>query len=945
MTELPSEREILGTIESATHLLASHLADVERRMHPLIRDLEVHLAQDLQALSARKAKRLSTLELEYDGTRQNALKEIQQVLNDLGPAAAVWTDPCWRDSDYTPPNRPPGALRFGTLRFVGKRSGTVEGPALLPFNRHIVIQASGPAREEAIRLVQALTLRRLLLLPPGKLRLVMMDPLGLGESLAAFVALRTHLPELITEKIWVEPSDLEKQLASMTAHMERVVQTYLGGRYASIDEYNQTKHAIEEPYRLLVIQDFPAGFSEEAARRLMRIVAAGSRCGVHCLVTIDKTQPVPRSLDLTEVERLAAVIVLADDGVAWSELDLQGANLSLDRPPHIDDFERLVQLVGDCASRAASERRPFENLMDPPSEWWRGDTTAGLYAPIGFAMRGETQQFAVGGEGGAQHAHALLAGRTGFGKSNLLHVLVTSLALRYPPEELEMYLIDFKKGVEFKVYAESRLPHARAIAIESEREFGLSVLQELDAELAKRGNRFRAAACNDLQAYRRANRVCLPRVLLVVDEFQEFFREDDQLAREAALILDRLARQGRGYGIHLVLSSQTLAGSHSLPRSTMDQMAVRIAFQCSDADARLILADDNPAARDLSRPGEACYNEKGGLKEGNRWLQVAWLEPDKIGSLIKDLSSMARARDLPRRAIVVFEGNAPAEMVTWEDHPIHSLLTASDWPNPDSVIKAWLGNPVAIAQPTKAAFSLAAGRNMVVVGRDETSAAGLVCATFVSVAAQCPPGAVEFHVTAHASSIGQDSLTVIGSSFPHVMSFVPTQDLDKVVVDLAGSVERRLRHEAPTDPRIFLMLLGLHHCRALRRTDDFVAAMPLRGNEPQPADRLAFVLREGPEVGVHVVVWSDSVATLRSVVDRRAMECLGVRVATTLSERESHELMDDVAAARLGPNRALLVDDENVGKKEKFRPFGPPRADWLRRVGDQLKRRHATYHT
>ncbi len=61
----------------------------------------------------------------------------------------------------------------------------------------------------------------------------------------------------------------------------------------------------------------------------------------------------------------------------------------------------------------------------------------------------------------------------------------------YSPDEVELYLIDFKKGVEFKTYAQHALPHARVVAIESEREFGLSVLERLDAELRRRGDLFR----------------------------------------------------------------------------------------------------------------------------------------------------------------------------------------------------------------------------------------------------------------------------------------------------------------------------------------------------------------------------------------------------------------------------------------------------------------------
>src|SRR5437879_12438979 len=117
----------------------------------------------------------------------------------------------------------------------------------------------------------------------------------------------------------------------------------------------------------------------------------------------------------------------------------------------------------------------------------------------------------------------------------------------------------------------------------------------------------------------------MPLILLIIDEFQLFFVEDDRIAQEAALLLDRLVRQGRAFGIHVHLGSQTLSGAYSLARSTIGQMAVRIALQCSEADAHLILSEDNAAARLLSRPGEAIYNDANGMIEGNHPFQVAWL--------------------------------------------------------------------------------------------------------------------------------------------------------------------------------------------------------------------------------------------------------------------------------------------------------------------------------
>src|SRR5205814_2134604 len=187
--------------------------------------------------------------------------------------------------------------------------------------------------------------------------------------------------------------------------------------------------------------------------------------------------------------------------------------------------------------------------------------------------------------------------------STLFHVVITNLGLWCSPEQVEFYLVDFKKGVEFKCYATRALPHARVVAIESDRQFGLSVLERVDAELRRRGDLFRKAGVQDLPGYKRTKDAeAIPRSLLIIDEFQEFFVEEDRIAQSSAVLLDRIVRQGRAFGIHVLLGSQTLGGAYTLARATIGQMVIRIALQCNEADAYLIMDQDNPAPRLLSRP-------------------------------------------------------------------------------------------------------------------------------------------------------------------------------------------------------------------------------------------------------------------------------------------------------------------------------------------------------
>ncbi len=274
------------------------------------------------------------------------------------------------------------------------------------------------------------------------------------------------------------------------------------------------------------------------------------------------------------------------------------------------------------------------------------------------------------------------------------------------------------------------------IAVESEREFGLSVLQRLDVELKLRGELFRDLGVQDLNGYRELEAASrrMPRILLIVDEFQEFFVEDDKIAQDVALLLDRLVRQGRAFGIHVILGSQTLGGAYSLARSTLGQMAVRIALQCSEADAHLILSEDNTAARLLTRPGEAIYNDANGLVEGNNFFQVVWLSDEQREDYLGQLQELARAQHRPPVSQIVFEGNLPA---TW---PRTSCSTGCcsrpagpRRPRPTS--PGW-ATPIAIKDPTAVVFRPQSGSNLLIVGQNDEAALGMMIMALVSIAAQ-----------------------------------------------------------------------------------------------------------------------------------------------------------------------------------------------------------------
>jgi hypothetical protein len=814
-------------------------------------------------------------------------------------------------------------------------------PAALsyPHQPSLFIKAEGAGREAATRVLQNAMLRLLTALPPGKVRFTIIDPVGLGQNFSAFMHLADYDEKLVNSRIWTEGAHIQRRLADLTEHMENVIQKYLRNEFASIQEYNEQAGEVAEPFQILVVANFPANFSEEAAARLASIAASGARCGVYTLISADMRLALPRNFQLDDLASQAATLVWNNDEqrFQWAEGELQRLPLALEEPPPVERFTEIVRAVGRLAKDAARVEVPFE-MVTPEGPWWSADSRGGIEIPLGRAGAKNLQHLRLG-QGTSQHV--LISGKTGSGKSTLLNALITNLALHYSPAELEFYLIDFKKGVEFKAYAAHQLPHARVIAIESEREFGLSVLERLDQELKRRGDLFRQAGVQDLKGYRQtANVTTLPRALLIIDEFQEFFTSDDRIAHDASLLLDRLVRQGRAFGIHVLLGSQTLAGAYSLARSTLGQMAVRIALQCSEADAHLILSEDNSAARLLSRPGEAIYNDANGLIEGNHPFQIVWLADDEREQYLERVAQLAAERRLSVPPPIVFEGSAAADPS--ENRLLQQTLETPPAATRPAALKAWLGAAVAIKDPTEAIFRPQGGSNLLVVGQQEQLALGCLAVGMVGLAAQLGPlGKIAASADKAADSLPrQKRFYVLDGTRPDApeagfwgrlcqhkrldAALVPPRDAAQAISELAAEVDRRVAAGGQAEEPVFLVIYNLARFRDLKKSEDY----SFDDDGAAVAKKLTTILREGPPVGVHTLVWCDSYTTASRWLDRQALRDFDMRVLFQMSAADSSNLMDSPAASRLGPHGAFFYSEER-GQAEKFRPYGLPENEWL----------------
>jgi S-DNA-T family DNA segregation ATPase FtsK/SpoIIIE len=824
-------------------------------------------------------------------------------------------------------------------------------PLALPFPSRrgsLLFECQGDGRPAAVEAIRAVMLRLLTSLPGGKIRFTVLDPVGLGQEFSAFMHLADYDELIIGTKIWTERSQIEKRLTDLSEHMENVFQAYLRNEFDTIEEYNEKAGEVAEPYQFLIVANFPSNFSDSAAQRLVSIVNSGPRCGVYSILSVDTKQAMPHGFDLADLEASAMTLDWKDGKFVPRDPELSSFPIRLETPPRAAEFTEIVKTAGLQSKDARRVEVAFDRIAPKNGELWRQDSRTGLDVPLGRAGATKLQHLRLG-KGTSQHV--MIAGKTGSGKSSLLHTLICNLALHYRPDEVQFFLVDFKKGVEFKTYASHALPHAQIIGIESDREFGISVLQRLDGILVERGEKFRSVNAQDVNSYRKARPTeRMPRMLLVVDEFQEFFVEDDALSAAANLLLDRLVRQGRAFGIHVLLGSQTLGGAYSLARSTLGQVAVRIALQCSESDAHLILSEENSAARLLTRPGEAIYNDSNGLLEGNHPFQIAWLPDDRRDDFLSQIQDVTRSTGYVPNETIVFEGNVASDPqnnteLTKTLESFGAMASAENG-HPVEALSVWLGEPVSIKQPTPIHFSRRPGDNMMIVGAEAESARGILTVAYITLAAQqrvadeSAPAAQFYILDGDAIDVNSPSeWKRLTERMPHRIVRAGQRNAAEVVREVAAEVTRRVADPNPNDHPIYLIISNFSKFRDLRNEqDDFGFSSSMDASKEEAAGKLlADIFKDGPAVDVHGIVWCDSYSNLSRWITQQTLREFEIRVAFQMNSADSSSLIDSPAAARLGGHRALLFLRE-TGKSEKVRPYAVPSQDWLEWVATQFSK-------
>ncbi len=294
--------------------------------------------------------------------------------------------------------------------------------------------------------------------------------------------------------------------------------------------------------------------------------------------------------DTTSFERLKYlnVEVINDQGI---------------KSQHMQDFADRIKAY---YKQKKEVKRELKDLQRDEAFWTKSSQHE-VSVPVGWDINHKEVCFEIGNE----QNHTLICDHSGSGKSNFLHVLIQNLAFYYAPNEVQLFLLDYKEGVEFNAYVtDTPLEHARLVSVASSVSYGITFLKWLCDEMEKRADRFKQFGAKDLNNYRKHGE--MPRLIVVIDEFQVLFSDNSTKGKESVeRSLNTLLKKGRSYGVHLVLATQTMRGTDINP-SFKAQIANRIALPMDAEDSSSVLGDD--AACEIQKP-EGIFNNNGGNRK------------------------------------------------------------------------------------------------------------------------------------------------------------------------------------------------------------------------------------------------------------------------------------------------------------------------------------------
>jgi S-DNA-T family DNA segregation ATPase FtsK/SpoIIIE len=817
--------------------------------------------------------------------------------------ASNWDDPVWEG--YAPLG--PDAL--SPLRVGGyceprkfDSENQIDFPRCVDLfgNDGPLIIAHGASGANRARGTFQSILLRIALTAPSQVRFTLLDPVGMGSAFP----FRGFLGR---ERVRSAGRTAMDELSEVLEDIRRINERVLGEarRFSALSPEQRAG----ETFEVVAIADFPKAYAKDprALEALTTIANAGARAGRHVLIEWDMSQKLPHSFDPNSFTNAITLNLDRDDFAA-------------DNPP---DVPRQRALIAQASAKSQRRGGGDWDSVVRPDALFAEDSRQLVATPIGERLRfwlGESSE-------GKPSAHAMIAGQTGSGKSYLLHVIITGLAARYSPDQLEFTLIDGKHGVEFEAYR--TLPHATVVSLRTAPALARSVLVDFVDEMEHRYERFQDANCVKLADYREKTGARMPRKVLVVDEYQQLLDGDSEAG---AALLGRLLEKGRAAGMHAILGSQTFE-QRGLPYSSLTHVHSWAALSLTEnyvQGLQIFGSEGKRLIRDLAASGEVVLNDEGGRDGANSRGAVARLR-DKVGKdmLGRIVTEIADAAATGRRPVVLSgrEGAllsdnallaggmaaslAPDELQALARKPARDGgFGVENWNAGDKPIPLWLGRKFDVREHALCVLRRAPGQNLLVMGSQIEVRLRMLACALASIARCLPPDALKLSVL---DGLREDmpggGLLKVGMRALEIAGFAVEYVSENGIADHLAGLAARTESPNPSAPSHLLVISDPDFLYDLHGGADRFSA-PISG----PSASIRQLLTRGPQNGLHTILSLSGVSSLQLVLSpSREARLFNHNVVQQMNEEESMALFSSLVAARLSeradhPNAGLCVD-------------------------------------
>ena len=758
-------------------------------------------------------------------------------------------------------------LRGGHLDFIGRS--------------HIWIDDYD--RADSVQFAQFAIANALAHTAPGQLEVLVFDDALRGIA-APFQEVNSG-----GEKILRHINDLQELNETIKYLHEHVrsVLNVIQGRTESLLDFRQQLSPKVEGFKLVVLSTIYDLLSDEIRDKLTVLLKAGPAAGVTFLIHSMKLNVNEEILNLTQLCDVEERTVYDDDGAVRGQFDPQSA----------DDLISVSRRVASAVANAQVEPVAFSEVQPLDAPWSHSSRDGISFAVGTYGM--STIEVTLGDELNQRH-NALITGAVGQGKSNLISVVVHSLCQRYSPSEVEFYMLDFKEGVTLQAFAPdpstgSFLPHARVLGLDADREYGVNVLRHLFAIYRQRMATFKAAGVQNIRQYRLTDpEAVMPRIVVVIDEFQMLFADQDTVATTASDLIIKGARLFRACGIHFILASQTIGSGGMLGGTTgqalFAQIPVRLALKNSLTESHATLGLKNDAASHI-RSREAIVNLDYGELSSNRKTTIAYADDAILAELRTTWWQQAQGTVTPPE---VFEGERRLRL--GDDARILTNLQSRH---------AMLGRRITVGvAPLAAEFSTDVGRNLALFGTGPGHT--ILLNTVLSLLHSTPAAEIivldlanDWHSPEHNNVRihFERQLTRLGSTY----RVVGKHQADALIDELAEQVANRA--DDASAPPVYIIGLGLERWRS-------------------DTTKIKTLFANGPLSDIHLLGWWNKYSSFKAMVGLGGDNNFDIRIAMHLDHSSAREAFKQ-PILRWTPqdNRALVWDSATMSNPQLVIPY------------------------